>query len=258
MLDPRKLRGNRQVLMLLELTGINKTYSGRVVLDDVSFAIDEGEIVGLIGPNASGKTTLGKIIAGTVRPSSGNLRINGNSEKFYKPLDAIRKGMFLVSQEDRLFAGLSVAENITIGEEKSVGWGFAKFINPRATARMAQGVLSKLNSKPIPLRQNVSNLSGGQKKIVAIARVLLKNPRLVVFDEASNSLGVYEQRWLSGIFKTLSEFGVAVLVISHNPREVLDVTNRVVVLREGRKVGDQNTVGLHIDQIESLMMGRIE
>ncbi len=224
-----------------ELRGITKRYPGVLAVDDVQIALSAGEIVGLVGKNGAGKSTLIKIMAGAVRPDSGELFLNGARLELATPLQANHAGMAFVHQELQDVADLSVAENVMLG------LGFPKraglFVDWRTLRRRAAEVIARLEVDIDP-KAAVGDLSVADQRLVTIARGLAQNATMLVLDEPTASLTDEEIKHLFGVVGRLRSEGITVLYVSHRLEEIFELTNRVVVMRDGRVVADEPTAAL--------------
>ena len=199
---------------LLEVEDVSKSFGPVVALRDVSMSIDEAESVGLIGDNGAGKSTLVKILSGVYAPTSGRLRLGGQTVDFHSPLDARRSGIEMIYQDLALCNDLDVSANIFLGRE----------------LRRRFGLVS-------PDRE-VGSLSGGERQMVAVARALQFQPRLLLMDEPTAALSAEKIRVLLALVDGLKKRGVSVLLISHRFTDVLHVCDRIIVVRQGAIVGE--------------------
>jgi len=225
---------------LLELEGVSKRFGPVQALDRVDFAVNAGEVVGLVGDNGAGKSTLVKTVAGIHSADAGRIRFDGNEIKVSRPQDATRLGIATVYQDLALCDNLDVVANIFLGQEE-VAPGPGEVSRQLDEAKMehrAGQLLSGLSVTIPSLRTEVGTLSGGQRQQVAVARSLLGEPRVVLLDEPTAALGVPQTKQVLGLIARLREHGLGVVVISHNLANVFEVADRIVVLRLGRTAGD--------------------
>jgi simple sugar transport system ATP-binding protein len=239
--------------VFLFMKNVSKRYVGVQALDSVDFEIRRGEIHCLVGENGSGKSTLIKIIAGAVRPDDGAyIEINGQPFHDYQAIDSIRQGIEVIYQDLSLFPNLTVAENIALSQLIAEGnmwirWGDVRAIAKRAMARV--GV-------KLPLDELVGNLSIADQQLVAICRALTRDVRLVIMDEPTAALTRKEVEALFAVVKDLQAKGIATLFVSHKLDEVLQIAERVTVLRDGRLVGTFPSQELDDEKLTMLMTGK--
>lgn len=231
---------------------ISKRFGGVVALDDVSLEIAPGQIVGLVGENGSGKSTLIKILSGVYTPDQGEIHIDGRRYRRLTPMQAIREGISVIYQDFALCPNLSVAENIAIAR-----WVFSgrRTVNWRLMYREAERALRRITDR-IPLDVEVGRLSAADRQIVAIARALLENARLIIMDEPTTALTEKEIASLFKLLKGLQEEGIAVLFVSHKLHEVKEICNRIIVLRDGRKVYDGDAEA-NVEALQVYMTGSV-
>jgi ribose transport system ATP-binding protein len=238
----------------LELVHITKTYPGVVALRDVSLAVSKGEVVGLIGENGAGKSTLMKILGGVTPPTSGVIRVDGAERAALNVSEAIAAGIAFVHQELNLFDNLDVAANVFIGREPHYG-GQLRLIDRKALNRQVQPLLDRL---AVDFRPDtpVSELSLAQMQLLEIVKALSLDARLVIMDEPTSSLTLTETGRLMKVIAELKAHGVSVIFISHRLNEVEQCADRVVVLRDGRAVGELPREEIAHDRMIRLMIGR--
>ena len=221
---------------LLELRGISKRFGAVEALTDVDFEIYPAEVVALVGDNGAGKSTLIKCIAGTHQPDGGVIYIEGREVKIQTPSEATRLGIETVYQDLALCDNLDVVANMFLGRERAEPAG----IGPLAEIEMEKAsleVLRDLNVTTIDsVRTKVVTLSGGQRQSVAISRAVMWNSKILLLDEPTAALGVAQTAQVHALIKRLREQGLGVVVISHNIQEVFAVSDRIIVLRLGRRV----------------------
>jgi len=236
----------------LKIQNVSKSYAGVQALDKVSMSIGKGEIHCLVGENGSGKSTLIKIITGVVKPDEGEIIINGKTFKHLRPIDSISEGIQVIYQDLSLFPNLSVAENISLNqliEEKR------RLINWKDIKDIAEKELSNIK-REIDLDERVENLSIANKQLVAICRPLIQNAKLIIMDEPTTAITKKEIDYLLSVILDLKKRGISTLFVSHKLSEVLQVAEKVTVLRDGKKVGDYNADELDYDTLSFYMSGK--
>lgn len=219
---------------LVAMTGVTKTYAGITALADVDFTIRPGEAVCLAGENGSGKSTLIKLLAGVERPDRGTIALDGVPHAAMTPTEAARAGIAVIFQDFSLFPNLSVAENIAFGAELA---DRVRLVRVRHVRELAARTLQRVGVS-LDLSKPVERLPVAHKQLVAIGRALASDARLIVMDEPTTALTDREVRALLEIIRRLKADGVAVIFVSHKLAEVLEVSERVVVLRNGRVVAE--------------------
>jgi ABC-type sugar transport system ATPase subunit len=237
---------------ILEIRGITKTYPGVRALQDVSFDVERGSIHAIMGENGAGKSTLMQIIAGAQRPDSGTLRFDGNEVHFASPAAAQAIGIAIVYQELNLSPNLSIAENIFLGLEPRMAGAFVD----RKTLRIkTTEILNKLGIHFHP-DTIVGHLTVAQQQLVEICKSLVRDPRLLIFDEPTSSLSEADSRILFRVIADLKARGVTMLYISHRFPEVFANCDSVTVLRDGKHVQTKAMKTTSEAEVVSLMVGR--
>jgi ribose transport system ATP-binding protein len=239
---------------LLELTGISKTYPGVRALDDINLRVYRGEVLGLIGENGAGKSTLMRVLGGAIAPSAGAIRIGGNDHASMTVNEAMQAGIAFVHQELNLFENLDVAANVFIGREKLAG-GPLKLVDNAGMRARVTTLLERLGADFAPSTL-VEDLSIAQRQMVEIAKALSIDARVIIMDEPTSSLTISETERLLDVIADLKAHGISVIYISHRLSEVMSCADRVVVLRDGRTVGELARGELSHAAMIRLMIGR--
>jgi simple sugar transport system ATP-binding protein len=243
-------------MAVLELSGIAKHFGAIEALRGVDMRLESGEVLGLMGDNGAGKSTLVKIIAGNFPPSQGEIRINGASVVFNKPVDARRSGIEIVYQDLALCDNLTAAENVFLGRELKKRWAFLKTIDYRAMYERASDLFAELKSETRP-RDLVRQMSGGQRQAVAIARTRLSEPDFVLMDEPTAAISVRQVAEVLDLIRRLRDAGHAVILISHRMPDVFAVCSRIMVMRRGTKVADKPIERTSPEEVTGLITGAI-
>ncbi len=242
---------------LLQAVNLTKRFGGLTAVDSVSLDINAGEVVGLVGDNGAGKSTFIKMIAGVYPPDAGDLFFEDHKVNFTRPRDALDHGIETIYQDLALAENLDVGANIFLGRELKNRYlgGAIKTLNRSKMREESAKVLNRLDIKIPSLTQQIRNLSGGQRQAVAIARTIYWNAKMIIMDEPTAALGVAQQHEVLTLVRTLSDQGVPVIIISHNMQDVFAVSDRIVVMRRGKKVGERVAKQSTPDEIVSLMVG---
>ncbi|MEJ5230296.1 MAG: sugar ABC transporter ATP-binding protein [Pseudothermotoga sp.] len=237
---------------LLKLEGVSKSFPGVQALDQVNLAINAGEIRGLVGENGAGKSTLIKIITGAYEKDSGKIYFMGNEIKRNDPINSIKLGIFAVYQDVMIAPDISIAENFFLGSHPS----YFGIVNWKKMMREAQKFLDEIGLR-VDVRSDIKNLSLAQKEMVTIAKVLLREPKLVIFDEPTAVLTENEKKLLFDLIRRLKAKGAGVIYISHNLEEVFEICDTVTVLKDGKLVGTYKIEEIKgVENLIPLMVGR--
>lgn len=235
----------------LQCRELVKSYSGVTVVKSVDFEVPAASVVGLIGENGAGKSTLSSLITGVTRPDSGTMTLDGAAYSPSSPSDALQSGVVLIHQEIRLLPGLTVAENIFLGRLPQRQGR----IDRAAMNAEASELLQSLGVDLDP-RRRVQGLTMAKQQEIEIAKALSRNPRYVVFDEPSASLGEAETAHVLDRIRALRERGTGVVYISHRLDEVLEVSDDIVCLRDGARVASWPAGGVRREELVNAMVGR--
>ncbi|RKX86518.1 MAG: sugar ABC transporter ATP-binding protein [Spirochaetes bacterium] len=238
---------------LIELKNISKTFPGVKALENIGFSIDSGEIHALIGENGAGKSTLIKILSGVYQPDSGGqIILGGRVVESLTPLEALQSEIAVIYQDFSLFPNLSVMENIAL--EQSVK-NNDNLVDWKAMERISRDALDQLGIS-LDLNTILGDLSIAKQQLVAIARSLANNARLLILDEPTSSLSKNEVRKLFDIMHSLKNKGMALLFISHKIDELFAISDKFTILRDGKYIGTYGEDELDDEQLISLMVGR--
>jgi simple sugar transport system ATP-binding protein len=251
-LIPLRPAGTRREQTLFRLRDISKAFAAVQALDGVSVGIEAAEILCIAGENGSGKSTLVKLLAGVVKPDAGTIEVDGRARPDWNPIEAVRAGVEIIYQDFSLFPNLTVAENISFNHELSQRRRLVHWPQARRTAQQA---LDKVGVS-IPFDAFVEQLSVADKQVVAIARALVQGARLIAMDEPTTALTEREVQALFAIVRRLKADGVAVIFISHKLPEIFAICERIVVLRNGRKVADGPVDSFDVASLSRHMLGR--
>jgi simple sugar transport system ATP-binding protein len=246
--------------VIYELKNASKRYGSVVALDGASLKVHAGEVVGLVGDNGAGKSTLVKILSGAHQPDGGQIILEGKERVWGSPREALEAGVETLYQDSGLAPHLTVSENVFLGREKFVG-GFLGKLGFLARKQMDKDAHSDLEAVGIAVpssNRSVSQLSGGQRQAVAIGRAVAWAKKVIILDEPTNHLGARQAGEVLKIIKNAKAKGLGVIFISHTLPHVLEVTDRIVVLRLGRIVRDAPTAEFSGDTLLGTITGTIK
>ena len=227
---------------LVEMMDIQKHFGGVRAVDHVSLDLHPGEVVGLLGHNGAGKSCLMRILSGAMVPNGGQIRVHGQPVQFAEPNDARAKGIETIYQTLALADHLDAPKNLFLGRELKTRFGNLD------DARMLQAtreVMAKLNPNFKNLRDPVSSLSGGQRQVIAIARAIYFDTKVLIMDEPTAALGPSETAMVADLILQLRAEGIGIFLVSHDMHDVFELCDRVVVMNKGRVVGSH-----HIDEVD--------
>jgi D-xylose transport system ATP-binding protein len=237
----------------VEMRGVHKRFGGVRAVDGASLELWPGEVVGLLGHNGAGKSTLIKLLSGALALDAGEIRIDGAPVWIQGPRDARRRGIETLYQDLALADNLDVAANLFLGREIATRWGG---LDERAMERAARDVLGRLNPEFRGFGLPVRHLSGGQRQCVAIARAIHFEARVLILDEPTASLGPQETALVAGVIRRLRSEGIGILLVSHDLHDVFDLSDRIVVMKNGRIVGGGRTPELTRERaLELIIVG---
>ncbi len=243
-------------MTLLDVRAVSKNFGAIRAVNDISFSVAPGEVIGLMGDNGAGKSTMVKLIAGNFPPSEGEVAVDGQVCHFHKPIEARARGIEVVYQDLALADNLTAAENVFLGREIKKGpWPF-RILNKQAMIDRSAQLFAELKSETRP-RDLVRKMSGGQRQAVAIARTRLSNAKLVLMDEPTAAISVRQVAEVLGLIHRLKAQGVSVMLISHRMPDVFAVADRIIVMRRGGKVADKRTSETTPEEITGLITGAI-
>lgn len=236
---------------VVEMKGISKSFPGTKALDDVALQLKKGEIHALVGENGAGKSTLMNILTGQISMDIGEIFMEGKPVRFSSPKDALKKSIVLVPQELNLVPELSIAENIFLGNEILK----IRLIDWKSTCKEAEKLLELLGVH-VDVTQPVKKLSAAYQQLVSIARALAYSPKLLILDEPTAVLTKNEKENLFKSMRKLKENGTTMVFISHHLDEVMELTDRVTIMRDGHVVKVVNTNEITKDEMINLMAGK--
>jgi ABC-type uncharacterized transport system ATPase subunit len=238
--------------VVLEMRGVTKTFGPVKANDDVSITLHRGEILGLLGENGAGKSTLMKILYGLYRPDSGEIFIDGERVEIHDPKDAVSRGIGMVHQHFTLIPPLTVAENIVLGAEPSRSGGRLD----REEAERRVGELARGFGTPLDPHARVEDIGVGQQQRVEILKLLYRGADILILDEPTAVLVPQEVEELFANMRQLKADGKTIIFIAHSLDEVLQVADRITVLRDGKVIGTVDAADTDTHQVAEMMVGR--
>jgi len=236
---------------LLRVTGVRKAFPGVQAIGDGCFDLRAGEIHALVGENGAGKSTLIKVLTGVHQPDAGDMVVRGSHVRFSSPIEAHRAGIAAIYQEFSLIPNLSIAANLFLGREQTRGGLLRTGEEHRKTAE----ILARLGS-PLDPSRRIADLSVSEQQLVEIARAFLADARIIIMDEPTAALTPREVERLFGILRELADAGIGIMFVSHRLDEVLEISDRITVMRDGQTVATRPTGELSRRALIELMVGR--
>ena len=229
----------------LEIVGLRRSFGGLKAVDDVSFSVARGEIKSVIGPNGAGKTTLFNLVAGTLRPENGTVRLGGREITGLKPHKVAALGVARTFQTTRLFLHMSALENVMVGRHIRSRAGFISGLlnlpwtwrEERAIRTKAEELLGVLGISELA-ETPAGSLSFGQQRLVEFARALAMEPSVILLDEPAAGLNIHETQETAGLIQQIRKWGITVVLVEHDISLVMDISDSIVVLDFGRKIAE--------------------
>lgn len=236
---------------LVEMKDVSIAFGGVQAVDNVSITLHAGEVVGLLGHNGAGKSTLIKMLSGAYKMDSGEIFIEGNKATIHTPRDARDYNIETIYQTLALADNLDAASNLFLGRELTTAMGFVDDDRMEAETRK---IMARLNPNFKKLKDPVSALSGGQRQSVAIARAVYFNAKILIMDEPTAALGVHETAMVAELIHQLKKQGLGIFLISHDTREMMELCDRVAVMKNGQMVGTERVEDVTEDDILSMII----
>jgi ABC-type sugar transport system ATPase subunit len=244
---------------LLDVRHLTKRFGGLTAVDDVDLQVFPGEVVALLGDNGAGKSTLIKVVSGVYQPDEGQIFFQGKEVRLASPAGALELGIETLYQDLALAENLDVFSNVFLGREKTRRFlRLIPVLDHQTMYDESKKVLDRLDIQIPSLRKLIKTLSGGQRQAVAIGRSIYWNAKLLIMDEPTAALGVQEQRKVLDLVRLLGSQGIPVIIISHQMYDVFAVSDRLVVMRRGKKVAERITKQTNTDEVVSLITGAQE
>jgi simple sugar transport system ATP-binding protein len=233
-----------EAIPVVEMRNIKKSFAAVQALRGVDLTLHHNEVLGLVGDNAAGKSTLMKVLSGAYIPDEGEILIEGQNAHLTDPLHARRLGIEMVYQDLALSNNLDVTANVFMGRETvSLDLGSFGIMDKRKMEQEAQRLLDRLKIDIPSVRLLVERLSGGQRQAVAIARATAFNSKVIIMDEPTAALSVAAISKVLDLVRELKAQGASIIIISHRLEDIYSVSDRLMVMRHGRKVRDTPVVG---------------
>ena len=239
---------------VVEMRGITKRFGTVQALNNVDLELRRGELLGLVGDNAAGKSTLMKTLFGSVIPDAGEIFIEGEKAELRNPRDAQALGLAMIYQDLAVFNNLDVAANVFTGREYTRRILGITFLNRKRMEAESQALLDRLRINISSSKLLVERMSGGQRQMVAVARAIGFDARILIMDEPTAALGVKEANTLLDLMAGLRDQGISIILITHRISDVLAIGDRVMVLKGGERQGVLDVEDSSLEDIESLIV----
>lgn len=236
---------------LVEMINIEKHFGGVRAIEGVSIDLYPGEVVGILGHNGAGKSCLMRILSGAMMPNEGQIRVRGQDAHIHTPNDARNFGIETIYQTLALADHLDAPANLFLGRELKTRFGN---LDDKLMLREACEVLHRLNPNFKNLGDTVSSLSGGQRQVIAIARAVYFNVKILIMDEPTAALGPSETAMVAELIKRLQAEGIGIFLVSHDLHDVFELCDRVMVMNKGRNVGSYKVDDVSKDDVLSLII----
>lgn len=236
---------------LVEMKNVSISFGGVRAVDNVNVELHAGEVVGLLGHNGAGKSTLIKMLSGAYNMDHGEIWIEGKRATINSPRDSRDYNIETIYQTLALADNLDAASNLFLGRELTTPFGFVDDGRMEAETRK---IMTRLNPNFNKLKDPVSALSGGQRQSVAIARAVYFNAKILIMDEPTAALGVHETAMVAELIGELKKQGLGIFLISHDTREMMDLCDRVSVMKNGQMIGTERVEDVTEDDILSMII----
>jgi simple sugar transport system ATP-binding protein len=243
---------------LLEMRGMSKAFGPVKAVVGVDLVLNKGEILGVVGDNAAGKSTLMKLLTAVHRPDAGEIYLEGKQVNIDSPRTARKLGIEMIYQDFSLSPNLNVTDNIFLGRELTRSIAGVRFLNRRKMNEITRRVIGETGIRIDSVQTLVTDLSGGQRQVIAIARALASEARIIVMDEPTASLSVKAIPALLELMKKLRDSGISIVFITHRVQDILLTCDRVMVLRRGSSVGESPIAKTSIAEVTGLITGSRE
>jgi len=242
---------NKTQTPLVDIRELSISFGGIKAVDHVSLDLYPGEVVGLLGHNGAGKSTLIKMLSGAYQKDSGEIWIDGKKADIRTPRDSRDQNIETIYQTLALADNLDAASNLFLGRELTTPLGFVDDGRMEAETRK---IMARLNPNFKKIKEPVSALSGGQRQSVAIARAVYFKAKILIMDEPTAALGVHETKMVADLIKELKSQGLGIFLISHDTREMMELCDRVAVMKNGKLIGIERVEDVTEDDILSMII----
>ena len=238
---------------IVEMKGICKSFGGVQALRSVDLELRRAEIMGIVGDNGAGKSTLMKILSGAYHADEGEIYIDGQKAHIHNPQDAFNLGIGMIYQDLALFNNYDVAKNIFVGRELVRG-PRGIFLNKKSMYQKAEDLIRELRVDIKSPRMSVASMSGGQRQMVACARAIAFQSKILIMDEPTAALGVTEASKLLALIKNLKEMGLSILLITQRIPDILAIADRVFVLKGGQRQDILEVSQVTLDDVVTMIV----
>jgi ABC-type sugar transport system ATPase subunit len=250
---------SKQEKFVIEMRNICKNFGGVKALEDVNLQLRYGETLGIVGDNGAGKSTLMKVLSGYHSPDSGEILFEDRPYQFMNPSDSMDIGIYMIYQKLALVDEFDIPANIFLGKEliKSFFGGIVRKLDKKKMKAESEKILSplKIRIDKKAFKSKVRNLSGGQRSSVAIGKVISDDAKVLIMDEPTAALGVKETRQFFEVTRQLKDKGISIILISHRMQDVFAMTDRVMILRGGKKVFCEKIAETNIQEVVHYIVG---
>lgn len=240
---------------LLEMRGMSKSFGSVKAVEDVDLILNHGEILGVVGDNAAGKSTLMNLLTAVHKADAGEITIDGKLVRIDNPSTARNLGIEMIHQDFSLAPNLSVTDNVFLGREMTRSFLGLPILNRKRMKEVSLEVIGETGIRVRSANTIVTDLSGGQQQAVAIARALAFNAKIIIMDEPTASLSVKAIPPLLDLMRRFRGEGISMIFITHRIQDIFDTCDRVMVLRRGSSVGESSIEDTGIDEVSGLITG---
>lgn len=245
--------------VVLETKDLCKYFGGIKAVDKVNMKLYENEIIAIVGDNGAGKSTIIKTISGAYKKNSGEIYINGEKADIDNPKDARMYGIETVYQEQEMVSSFTASANIFLGREKLKDNIFGKLIRVLDNNYMRKetvNLLKRIGVKLKDISSEIKNLSGGQRQSVAVGKAVYWGGQIIILDEPTNNLGVKQERRVIDLIKRIrGKYNISIIIITHNINHVFELVDRIIILRNGKKIGERIKDETSPNEIVSMITG---